>query len=168
MKLFRRVFLIAILIVAGLWIRATFFPNPERAIRKRLTEIARNASTAPGEGNITGTAHAWRLANCFTTNTEFKIEWPEGRMEETLDRNEILRFVNGSRFGTGRSFRIEFLDPTIAFSEDKKTSTVEATLRATIPADKNFIVQEIKIIFIKVGREWLIQRVETLKTLASL
>ncbi len=168
MKLFCRAFLIAILIVAGLWIRATFFPNPESAIRKRLTEIARNASTSPGEGNITGTAHAWRLANCFTTNTEFKIEWPEGRMEETLDRNEILRFVNGSRFGTGRSFRIEFLDPIITFSEDKKTSTVEATLRATIPADKNFIVQEIKIIFIKVGREWLIQRVETLKTLASL
>ena len=168
MKLFRRLILVAILIAAGLWIRATFFPNPEKVIRKRLTEIARNASSAPGEGNITATAHAWRLANCFTTNAEFNIEWPEGRMQETLDRNEIMRYINGMRFSTGRSFRIEFLDPTVSFSVDKTESTVEATLRATIPADKNFIVQEIKIIFIRVGREWLIQRVETLKTLASL
>jgi hypothetical protein len=168
MKLFRRLLILVALVGLGLWIRAVFFPDPEKAIRKKLVYISRLASTAPGEGNITGTAHAWKLANCFTTNTVFNVDSTEASLHETMDRNEIMSLINGLRFATGRSRRVEFLDPSITFNADKTRATVEATLRVDTPSDRNLVVQEVRILFIKAGRDWIIQSVETIKTLSAL
>ncbi len=168
MKWFRRILLATVVAVVAFWIWNTFFPGPEKAIRRRLAEITRNATIAPGEGNITVTARAWRLANCFTTNAYFEIEWPERTERATYERDEIMRLLLGARTTVGNSFKIELLDPNISISADKRTAIVEVTLRATIPSDANYVVQELKMYFEKIDRKWFIRRVETMKTLSSL
>ena len=61
---------------------------------------------------------------------------------------------------------IEFPDINVTVAPDKETAVVDLTAKARIPGDANFYVQEMKLVWKRVGRrDWLIERVETVKTL---
>ena len=64
------------------------------------------------------------------------------------------------------SLSLEFLDPVITISPNKQTAFVNLTVRGKVPNDRDMLVQECKFTLKKVGRSWLIRKVETVKTLS--
>jgi len=165
MKMARRILLVATLIALGVWLWLYFFPNPEKAVRKRIAEIAETASFTGNEGNFKATAQAWQFASLFATNVEIHVNVPEQVFSQNPDHNEIMNAALGARRRLV-SLKVEMLDPNILLSRDKKFAFVDVTARATVPGDNFFLVQELKITLRKIGGKWFIQRVETIKTLS--
>ena len=64
-----------------------------------------------------------------------------------------------------RSFKVQLLDPNITVGADQKSAIVDLTLRAETPGDQYLVVQEIKCTLRQVDGEWIILRVDTVRTL---
>jgi hypothetical protein len=64
-----------------------------------------------------------------------------------------------------RSFKVQLLDPNITVGGDQKSASVDLTLRVETPGDQYLIVQEIKCTLRQLDGEWIILRVDTVKTL---
>src|ERR1035441_9709820 len=58
----------------GLW--TTFFPRPEKIVRKRLAQVAAEASFNSGENPLVIAARAEHLASRFSTNVEVNLNAP--------------------------------------------------------------------------------------------
>jgi hypothetical protein len=79
-------------------------------------------------------------------------------------RMDVLRAAGLAR-GMTAALEVQLLDPSLTIMPDKQSATVDLTVRAKIPGDREFFVQEIKLQLKKFGRAWLIIKAETVKTL---
>jgi hypothetical protein len=146
------------------WGWRIFFPSPEHIIRKRLTEAARLASFAPNEGPLAKLGNSQKLVGHCTDDVEIAVDLP-GRLPRTLSgRDELMQAVMGVR-STLSALKVEFVDLTVELGEDKESAVAHLTAKANLPGENIPEVQELKVAFRKVGRDWLIRRVETVKTL---
>jgi len=163
-KIALRVILLLLVVALGVWLWRYFHPSPQEAIRRRLADVARAASyTEPG-GMIARAAKAQKLAGYFATEVSILIDVPDQSHHEAASRDEIMRSAIGMR-NVFRSFQVQLLDPNITVGGDQKSASVDLTLRVETPGDQYLIVQEIKCILRQVEGEWIILRVETVKTL---
>lgn len=164
MKLALRITLVLLVVALGLWVWRYFHPSPQEAIRRRLADVARAASyTEPG-GMIARAAKAQKLAGYFATEVSILIDLPGQSRHEAASRDEIMRSAIGTR-NVFRSFKVQLLDPNITVGGDQKSAIVDLTLRVETPGDQYLIVQEIKCTLRQVDGEWIIVRVDTVKTL---
>ena len=165
MKIVFRIVLFAALAALGIWLWTVLFPSPEKAIRKRLTELARTASSSPGESDLARLAAARSLAGFFSTNVELQVELPEFSRRDSLDRDEITQaaFVALSRAG---GLKVKFPDINVTVAPDKQSAVADLTVQANISGESDSIVQEMKFTLQKTDGQWLITRVETVRTLS--
>ena len=164
MRILLRLLLVAALVALGFWLWTILFPSPEKRIRKRIAEVARLASIAPGEGLVTQGLRIQSLVNCFDPQAELTFDLP-GRTIHITGRDEMTELAGAAR-GTYRSLNVELLDPNLALSPDKQSAVVDLTARVKLPDERDFIVQEMKFTLKKINGEWLIIRVETVRTLS--
>jgi len=166
MKLVFRLTLLAISIGAGVWLWVYFHPGPEEAIRRRLADIAEEVSFSEREGVVARTARAQSLAGYFAREVSLQIDLPELTSHEGMSRDEIAQLALVLRSSPYfRSLKVQILDPVIMLGGDRKSAVVDLTLRAETVGDKYLVVQEMKFTMREVDGEWLILRVETVKTL---
>ncbi len=164
MKIVVRLFFLAALIALGFWLWTVFFPSPETVIRKRLTKVAALLTFDSKEGQIARIANVQQLAGYFSTDIEITVDTPSQSRQTVSGRDELTQKALGVRMVlTG--LRVTFLDPNITLSADKLEATVNLTGQATVPGDRDLFVQELKFFFRKIDGEWLIVRVETVRTL---
>ena len=164
MKIAVRLALLAAAAAAGVWLWTVFFPSPEKIIRAQLAQLARDASFNSGEGTLVVLNKAEKLASFFSTNVEVNLDVP-GRFQHSFDnRIEIAQAAAAARSAVG-GLKVEFLDADVAVGADKSSATADLTVRAQAAGDRDFIVQEMKFTFQKIGGDWLITRVETVRTL---
>jgi len=164
MKLALRIILVVVVAVLGVWLWRYFHPTPQDAIRRRLADVARAASyTEPG-GLIARAVKAQELAGYFAPEVAVRIDLPNLSRHEAGSRDEIMRdaMVLRTMF---RSFKVQLLDPNITVGADQMSASVDLTLRAETAGDKYLVVQEIKFTLRQVNGEWIIIRVETVRTL---
>ena len=155
----------AVLAGLGYWIWLTFFPSPEKAIRKQLQALAAAASFPVNEAPRAKLANAQKLGNFFTTDVEVTVETP-GRAQQTFSgRDELVQAALGAHSSLN-GLNVEFLDINVTVAPNKQTAVANLTARARIPGDRDFNVQELKFSLKKVGGDWLIYKVETVKTLS--
>lgn len=166
MKLARRLILLVLLLAAGLWLWSVFFPSPQKAIRRHLEKIARTASFKATEGAVERIGNIAEFGNCFSKEAEVQFEMPGGGNQTLAGRNEIMRAAGLART-YGSALQVELLDSILTVAPDRQTATVDLTVRARIPGDRDFFVQEMKLHLKKIGRAWLIVRAETVKTLSA-
>jgi len=166
MKILVRLLLLAALILLGIWLRSVLFPSPEKLVRKRIAELARLASFSPGEGLVKQGLRLHSLGNCFAAKVEVAIDLPGNQHHEFADRDEITQSALLARQNL-RWLKIELLDPNVALSLDKESAMVNLTVRVRFPDQKDLIVQELKFSLKKIDREWLIIRIETVRTLSD-
>ena len=159
-----RVILLAALIGAGWWCWNRFFPSPEHVIRRRLGEVARTASFFPNEGPLAKAANSQKLANFCTTDVEIILDLP-GHSETLSGQKDLFETALGAR-SLVDSLSVEFLDINIILGSDKSTAVANLTARAKVTGEKEYLVQELRFILKKIGRAWLINRIETVKTLS--
>lgn len=161
-----QIILLGILVLLGIWLWRTLFPNPARVIRKRMLELAQAASFSGKEGLIAKAFNAQQFGSFFDNDVEAIVDVP-GRSQQTFSgRAELVQAALGVRTVVG-SVAIEFLDINVTVSPDKQSAEVNLTGKARVAGERDFFVQELKFTLKKIGREWLIKKVETVKTLSQ-
>ncbi|HWH70648.1 MAG TPA: hypothetical protein VNT26_14765 [Candidatus Sulfotelmatobacter sp.] len=158
-----RILLSAALVALGLWGWRLVFPSPEHVIRKQLSELAQTARIVPNEAPLAKLANSQKLTSFFTGDVQVSVDVP-GHTQSLSGREELMQASMGARSMLS-SLTVEFLDVTIALATDKESAVANLTAKARIPGEQDFIVQELKLRFKKIGGDWLINRVETVKTL---
>jgi len=165
MKLAVRLILLLLVIAVGLWVWSVFFPGPEKAIRQHLEKTARAASFKGNEGPFDQLGKIGEFAQCFSPDVEVKFDSPGVGSVSLSGRDDLKRAAGGARTQAS-ALQVDFVDAIVVVAPDHETATVDLTVRATIPGDRDFFVQEMKLYLKKFGRSWLIIRVETVKTLS--
>lgn len=166
MRLAVRLTLLLLAGALGLWLWSAFFPSPEKAIRQQLERTARAASFKANEGPMDRLGNIGEFGKCFSPDAEVKFESPGGGSQSLSGRNDLMRAAGVAR-GLASALQVDFLDASLAVAPDRQTATVDLTVRAIIPGDRDFFVQEMKLYLKKIGRAWLIIRAETVKTLSD-
>jgi hypothetical protein len=165
MKIVFRCLLIVALAALGVWLWLVLFPSPEKVIRKRLTELARTASFSANESDLARLVHAQHLAGFFATNIEVNLNVP-GRVQHTLmGREEIAQAALAASKTVG-GLKVKFPDVNVMVAPDKQSASVDLTVEAHVSGERDPVVQEMKFTLQKTDGEWLITRVETVRTLS--
>lgn len=166
MKIVLRIVLLALLLGGGAWLWMYFHPGPEAAIRRRLADVARVVSFAGKEGMVARAAQSQKLAGYFGREVTLMIDLPELSTREAITREEIAQLALLLRSSPYfNSLKVQFLDPVVTLGADRKSAIVELTLHAETAGDKYRVVQEMKFTLKEAEGEWLILRVDTVKTL---
>jgi len=164
MKRAGRIILLAVMVAGGCWLWRHFHPTPQEAIRRRIAEVAAAVSyTEPG-GLIAQAVKAQKLAGYFAPEVTILIQVAGQSDYELASRGEIQRnaLALRSRF---HSLKVQLLDPNVLLGADQQSAIVDLTLRAETAGDEYLAVQEMKFTLRQVEGEWLIVRIETVKTL---
>lgn len=160
MKLVSRLLLLAALIAAGVWLWTIRFPSPETIVRKRLAQIASEASFTSSENPLVLAARSENLAGRCSTNIEVNIDVPEFDRPLALSgRAEITQAIAGVRMHLS-SLKVEFPDVSVTVTPDKQSAVADVAVKVQAAGEKDFNVQEMKFTFQKIGGDWLITRVE--------
>jgi acyl CoA:acetate/3-ketoacid CoA transferase alpha subunit len=165
MKIIIRIVLLAALAALGVWLWTILFPSPEKVIRRRLTELARIVSSSSNEGDLTRLAAARSVAGFFSTNVELNVELPELGQRNSMDREEITQAALMARSRAG-GVQVKFPDINITVAPDKQSAVADLTVEANVSGEQSPMVQEMKFTLQKTDGQWLITRVETIRTLS--
>lgn len=160
-----RLFLLAVVVVLGAWAWMALHPSPERRIRRQLEGIARAASFGPNQGNLAKLAGAQSLADFFSTNVEVHIDVPGHAGQRLVGREEIQQAALASRASV-QSLTVTFPDITVIVNADQESAVADLTLQARVAGEQEMIVQEMKVTLRKINGQWLIIKVETVRTLS--
>ncbi len=163
---FRIVWLVA-LVAVGVWLWAVLFPSPGKVVRERLATVARCVSFAADEGALARVAGVENLAGCFSTNVEINLDVPDHTQLTIKGRDEVTQHAAAAR-SLVSSLSVKFLDMNVAIGPDKHSAVADFTVEARVGGDQDMIVQEVKFTLQKIGGQWLITRVETVRTLSIL
>jgi len=167
MQKFLRVIGAAALIGLGVWGWFLLFPGPEKIIRSRLQAVAGGISFEPKDGMVARGYGVQKAASYFTADVEMNLDVRGYPPVNLTGRDEILQQAMGAaRFLRG--LKVEFLDINVTLGPDRQTATANLTGKITLAGDSEFNVQEFNFFLKKVEGQWLIYRVETVKTLAQL
>jgi len=167
MKIVFRVVWLAALVAAGLWLWAVLFPSPEKVVRQRLATVAQRPSFTADESALARLADAESLAGYFSTNVEINLDVP-GRSQLTITgRDEVTQHAAAADSMVS-SLSVKFLDVDVTIGPDKRSAVADFTVEARVGDDQDLIVQEMKFTLQKISGQWLITRVETIRTLSIL
>jgi hypothetical protein len=164
MKNVVRAVLLLGLIAVGIWVWTVMFPSPQKVIRNRLLKMAQLASFSAGEGNISRVAAIQRLGTYFTDEIEVVMDVP-GIGTHTFNRREEVTQAAMSAKSVVNSVQADFIDIEIDLAPSKQVANANLTLRATVNGQKDFVIQELKFSLKKVNGDWLVNKIQTVKTL---
>jgi hypothetical protein len=163
MKLAIRLVFLAIAIGLCVWLWIYLHPTPQEAIRRQLVALAKTATLEKREGNIPAGLRANEFSEYFGREVALNME-PRAVFPDSIERSEIARVMLSIRT-TYRSLGVKILDPVITVGADQKSAIVELTVNVAGDGDRHLLVQEMKFTMKEVDGNWLIIRVETVKTL---
>jgi hypothetical protein len=159
-----RCIVVGALVALGFWGWHIFFPSPEAVICKRLGKLAKVASFSSNEGLIAKAYNASLLGEFFTPEVQITVDVP-GTQHTISGRDELLQAAAGARTTVG-GLTVEFPDINVVVAPDKNFAVVNLTARGKVPGQKEFYLQELKLRMVKIKRDWLIDQVQTVKTLS--
>ncbi|MEY4917633.1 MAG: hypothetical protein RL616_1546 [Verrucomicrobiota bacterium] len=164
MKIFFRLGLLAAVAALGCWLWTVLFPSPEKAVLKKVSALAETATFSADASSLTRAGKASSMVSLFANDAEIVLDIA-GVVTRTLSGREEIREVTLGGFVNLPSLKAEFLDATAKISADKKSAEVSCTAKLQAGSQKDFGVQELRFRFKLVENNWLITRLETVKTL---
>lgn len=159
-----RIVLIGALVGIGIWGWNILYPSPEKVIRKQLGELAKAASFSSKEGLVAKAWNASKLGEFFTPDVQVTVT-VYGTQHTLSARDEVLQAAVSARSAL-RGLSIEFPDIKVTVAPDGASAVVFLTAKGKVPGERDFYLQELRMRLIKVKRDWLINQVETTKTLS--
>jgi len=139
------------------------FPSPQKAIRKRLAEVAQAASFDAGEAAGSKLQNNQKIVACCTPDIEIIVD-VYGQRRTCNGKDDLFQTLMFARTQVLGSLSVQFHDPVISLSPNKQSAFVDVTVAAKSPNDPDFL-QECNFTFQKVGRSWLIRKIEPVNTL---
>lgn len=140
------------------------FPGPEKIIRKRTMEVAHLASFGPNEAPLAKLSNTQQLLSLFAPDVTVVMDVPNRHQFTLAGRQELQQALMPLRTQIS-SMTVEFLDVHVAVASDKNSASVSLTAKAQIGGDREPYIQELLITFGNVSGDWLLTRLETVKTL---
>ncbi len=159
-----RLALLAVAAALCFWGWKRWFPGPDQVIRNQLQEVARLACIKPNEGQLVKLAKAQKLVSFFASDVQVVVDVPGRSLQTFNGREEIQQAAVGVRTMLS-SLKIEFLDILVSVAPDRQSAVARLTATATIPGERLPEVQELKMDLVNTNHDWLINRVNTVKTL---
>lgn len=161
----RKAALVAIVLAASLgWGWRHFFPNPEKVIRDRLAAIAQRTSFRGSEEPMARLMNVNQLVEFFSEEVRISVAI-EGYPERSLDGRSGLQQAAMAARSVLSGLEVDFVDVGVEVGADRQTATANMTLKARVPGEKDLTVQELKMTLRKVKGAWLVDGVETVRTL---
>jgi len=167
MKRAVQVLVLAALVIFGCWLWTVMFPSPEAVVRNRLNALAKTLSFKSGSGMISQAFRAQKAAEFFTTDAEIEVNVAGYDPVTMHGRDEVQQAAIMARSRL-TSLKIEFPDMNITIDPGGQTAKVNLTGKADIPGERDISAQEFNFLLKKVDGQWLIYRVETVKTLSDM
>jgi len=164
MKIAVRLSLLTVGVVIGAWLWTIFFPSPEKIVRRRLAQVAEDVSFNANESPLAALGKTQKLAGLFNTNVDVEVDLPERSQHSVATRDEIMQAAAGAHTEAS-DLSVKFLDLNVTLAADKQSATADLTVEARA-AGKDSFTQEMKFTFEKIGGDWLITRIETVRTLS--
>lgn len=161
-----RLLLVAVVVALGIWAWKVFFPGPEKAIQRNLTQFAEAISFSSNEGNLTRVADAQKAVSLCTTNIEISVQVLGYPPQSLAGSAELFQALMLARTRLA-SLQVSFLDLNISVAPTKDSAVVDLTARGRSAAERDMQVLELKVTMQKVGSQWLIRKIETVKTLSA-
>lgn len=165
MRIAVRVVLLAAIAGLGIWLWGVLFPSPDKIIHRQLAKLAARVSFARDEGNLERLADAERVADFFSSNVEVNIDLPGHEQHSFAGRDEITQAALGSRQAVNW-LSLKFPDINVSVAPDQASAGAEVTANVSIPGEADVFAEELKISFEKSDRHWLINKVETVRTIS--
>jgi hypothetical protein len=160
-----RFILLAALVALGFWGWHFWFPSPEQVIRRSLAELARNASFSSNETPLAKLYNAQALGKFFTADVQITFDAPGASGSTVSGRDQLLERAMGARSAIS-GLKVEFPDIAVTIGPEKESAIVDITAKARVEGERDSYLQELRVTFRKSGRQWLIRKVETVKTLS--
>lgn len=148
----------------GFWLYTVLFPSDETVIRKRMQTIARLASFNPGEGDLARLANISQLTAFFTPDISMRFEGTRPELQNLSGRDTLRQLFMVARSNLQR-MSVRFPDIVVTVDPDGRTATVNVTVVADVNAEKDFILQELKLDLTRADGSWRVSRVETIRAL---
>jgi len=104
------------------------------------------------------------VAGFFAANVELNVDLPELGHRDSMDREEITQLALMGRSRAG-GVQVKFPDINITVAPDKQSAVADLTVEANFSGEHDSIVREMKFTLRKTDGQWLITRVETVRTL---
>ena len=169
MKIVSRLVLLALLAGLGFWLWTVLFPSPERIVLKRVSSLASTATVSAGDGAITRAAKVSGIIGYFSTDVEIHFN-VEGAGTRSLSGREEVREVAAGALASLSWLKVQFEDAKATVAPDKQSAEVKCTARVSGAAaggadNKDYNFQQLQFEFKKIDGDWLITRMETVKTL---
>jgi hypothetical protein len=152
-------------IALGVWGWRSLFPSPEKAIRSRLAKLAETVSFEPSDGAYPKLRKVDKVGTFFTPDVEVSLE-ARGFAPRSFSGRDELQDAARFALGNFRGLKVEFLDINVTLGEDRQQAVANLTAKATVTGETDFYVVELNVLMKKVDGDWLIYKVETVKTLA--
>lgn len=164
MRVLPRLLLLAAGIGAGAWLWGVLFPSPEKVIRERLHEIESLVTFPANQAPLTALSEVQRLCGFLSPDVEVRVDAlgmgrvvARGRDEVRQGALSWRNSVNGAK--------VEFPDIKVVLAPDRQSADLFLNVKARVPTQTENVFLEMKLVFQKQGRAWLITRAETSKTL---
>lgn len=164
MKIAIRIVLLVAIAALGFWLWTVLFPGPEKIVLKKVSSLAATVTFNEQDGNITRAGKVSNLIGYFSTDAQIVVDIP-GTGAGTLSGRDEIREAAAGGFTRLAALKVEFLDATAKVAADKLQAEVNCTAKISAGNSKEFGVQEVRFQFKKIEGNWLITRVETVKTL---
>ena len=157
-----RLLWLAILAAAGLWLWRTFFPDPERVIRRELVELAQAASFGPKDGLLAVAMKVDKIASRCAPDVRVRVGG--FGYSQILNGRDDVRQAVAIAHTSFTSLTLRFPDLHVRLAPDKQSATVDATANGRA-GDHDLQLIELRFTMRKVDGEWLVAVVETESTL---
>ena len=164
MSKLRSAALVAIVVVMGIWLWGRFFPNPEKIIRARLQEIAERASFPANQPPFAALSDVQRLCALVSPDVTIQVNAP-GAGQGSIQGREDLREKARAWRATVNGAKVEFPDIAVTVAPDQQSAEVLLTVKVRVPTEPDSIYEEMKLMFQKLGGNWLLTHAETVRML---
>ncbi len=159
-----RLIVLALLIAAGVWLWGVLFPSPEKVIRSRLQEIEGLVSFPANQAPLTALTDVQRLCSLLSPDVEVRVDALGMGRAVVSGRDEVRQGALAWRNSVNGA-SVEFPDIKVLLAPDRQSADVFLNVRARVPTEPNAVFLEMKLLFRKHGRDWLIARAESNRTL---
>jgi len=164
MRIWLRVFGLAVGVALGVWLWRALFPSAETVIRTRLREIKELVSFPPNEKPFTALTAVQQLCARLSPDIEVVVDAPGFGRQRIQGRDEVREKALAFR-SQANGAQVDFLDVSVTVAPDKQAATVSLTVKARLASDPDPAYQEMKLTFRKRDGKWLLARAETVQVL---
>ncbi|HAB18959.1 MAG TPA: nuclear transport factor 2 family protein [Verrucomicrobiota bacterium] len=159
---------LALIGAAGWLARDRLFPSQTALIDRMLTQLARDVSFAPGEGNIAAVRRISQVVDRFAPDASIEIELLGLGTYQINGRDGIRERLMLAR-RAARRLELNFHDPVVRLGSDGTSAEVHLTATADAQGvdrtQGGFEALEFSMQLHKLDGRWVIQRVTTVPTL---